>query len=137
MDAQIFEVMEAEVRSYCRNFPVVFSKGLNATLTDTDGRTYIDMLAGAGVLNYGHNNPRAKRAVLDYVARDGLQHALDMASGAKVKFLQTFKDVILDPRGLDYKVQFTGPTGTNAVEAAIKLRDRSTTFASCSSHRDS
>jgi 4-aminobutyrate aminotransferase-like enzyme len=44
-----------------------------------------------------------------------------MATSAKKQFLQTFEDCILKPRKLQYKFQFTGPTGTNAVEAAIKL----------------
>ena len=126
MDAQIFEVMEAEVRSYCRNFPVVFSKGRNATLTDDSGRDYIDMLAGAGVLNYGHNTPAIRQAVVDYLMQDGVAHALDMYTVAKRDFLTALRDIILAPRGLDYKVTFPGPTGTNAVETAFKFARRAT-----------
>ncbi|MEM7315967.1 MAG: aspartate aminotransferase family protein, partial [Planctomycetota bacterium] len=77
--------------------------------------------AGAGVLNYGHNNPVSKQALLDYIQRDGVQHGLDTATSAKVDFLQAFDQVVLKPRNLNYKVQFAGPTGTNSVEAAIKL----------------
>lgn len=117
----IFEQLESKVRSYSRSFPTVFSEARWSTLIDEEGREYIDFLSGAGTLNYGHNNPTLKQVLLDYVESDGIVHGLDMATTAKADFLRTFKEVILDPRGLDYKVQFTGPTGTNAVEAALKI----------------
>ena len=58
---------------------------------------------------------------MEYLASGGVLHSLDMTTRAKVDFLERLRDVILRPRGLDYKVQFPGPTGTNAVEAALKL----------------
>lgn len=126
MNKQIFEKHEAQVRSYCRSFPTVFKSGISATLTDVDGNTYIDFLAGAGALNYGHNNPAIKRAVMNYLEGNGVVHALDMYTEAKATFIQTLYDVILAPRGLDYKVTFPAPTGTNAVETAMKLARRAT-----------
>jgi len=116
-----FERLESEVRSYCRAFPTVFSKARGAFLYDEQGREYLDFFAGAGTLNYGHNHPAIKQAVLDYLEADGVVHSLDMMTIAKRAFLEAFETDILGPRGLDYKVQFTGPTGTNAVEAALKL----------------
>jgi diaminobutyrate-2-oxoglutarate transaminase len=116
-----FDRLESEVRGYIRSFPTVFAKAQNAVLTDERGNQYIDFFAGAGSLNYGHNNPLLKEALLEYVASDGIVHGLDMATCAKQKFLETFEERILKPRKLQYKMQFTGPTGTNAVEAAIKL----------------
>lgn len=113
--------LESEVRGYVRLFPTVFNKARGSILTDTDGKDYIDFFCGAGTLNYGHNNPKAKRALIEYIQSDGIQHSLDTATKAKVEFLRAFEDIILKPRKLDYKIQFTGPTGTNAVEAAIKL----------------
>jgi len=121
MNMETFEHLESEVRSYCRAFPTVFEKARGHELIDQDGKRYVDFFAGAGVLNYGHNNPRLKRRLLEYLESDGLVHSLDMASTAKAAFLERFREVILEPRGLDYKVQFPGPTGTNAVEAALKL----------------
>lgn len=119
---EIFKQNESDVRSYCRSFPVVFNKALGAELFSEDGSRYIDFLAGAGTLNYGHNHPVLKQALLDYIESDGLTHGLDMYSAAKERFLETFNRIILEPRGMqDYLVQFTGPTGTNAVEAALKL----------------
>ncbi|MBZ9538144.1 diaminobutyrate--2-oxoglutarate transaminase [Modicisalibacter tunisiensis] len=121
MQTQILERMESEVRTYSRSFPVVFTKAQNARLTDEDGREYIDFLAGAGTLNYGHNNPHIKQALLDYLSSDGIVHGLDFWTAAKRDYLETLENVILKPRGLDYKVHLPGPTGTNAVEAAIRL----------------
>ncbi len=121
MSIDTINKLESEVRGYVRNFPCVFTHARGARLTDEDGREYIDFFAGAGVMNYGHNHPNLKRALLDYLAEDRIVHSLDMATAAKVRFLERFDEVILKPRGLDYRVQFPGPTGTNAVEAALKL----------------
>lgn len=117
----VFENIESAVRSYCRRFPAVFSKARNASLEDESGRQYIDFLSGAGALNYGHNNPEVRDRLVEYLLSDGIVQSLDLHTSAKKDFLRTFNDVILAPRGYDYRVQFTGPTGTNAVEAALKL----------------
>lgn len=116
-----FEKHESEVRGYCRNFPAVFDTARGAWLYDQQGRRYLDFFAGAGSLNYGHNNPVLKQALLAYIERDGVTHSLDMYTAAKQRFIERFNEVILKPRGMDYKLQFPGPTGTNAVEAALKL----------------
>ncbi|WP_367135828.1 MULTISPECIES: diaminobutyrate--2-oxoglutarate transaminase [Streptomyces] len=117
----VFETLESEVRSYCRSWPAVFDRAQGSRMYDEDGHTYLDFFAGAGALNYGHNNPVLKRALLDYIERDGVTHGLDMGTTAKRAFLEAFQDVVLRPRDLPYKVMFPGPTGTNAVEAALKL----------------
>ncbi|WP_407840895.1 diaminobutyrate--2-oxoglutarate transaminase [Streptomyces sp. DSM 116496] len=117
----VFETLESEVRSYCRAWPVVFEHATGSRLYDEHGSGYLDFFAGAGSLNYGHNNPVLKRALLDYLERDGITHGLDMATTAKRSFLETFRSHVLEPRALNYKVMFPGPTGTNAVEAALKL----------------
>ena len=116
-----FERLESEVRSYSRDFPVVFDRASGPFLYDVDGRRYIDFFCGAGALNYGHNEPRMKQALVEYLLADGVTHSLDMATRAKAAFLERFESVVLAPRGTDYKVQFTGPTGANGVEAALKL----------------
>ncbi|ARZ70722.1 diaminobutyrate--2-oxoglutarate transaminase [Streptomyces sp. HU2014] len=117
----VFEALESEVRSYCRSWPAVFDRAQGSRMYDEDGHTYLDFFAGAGALNYGHNNPVLKRALLDYLERDGVTHGLDMGTTAKRAFLESFQDIVLRPRDLPYKVMFPGPTGTNAVEAALKL----------------
>lgn len=118
---RIFENMESEVRGYIRSFPTIFKKAKGAILTDEQGVEYIDFFAGAGTLNYGHNNQEISDALIKYLQEDGIVHGLDMATTAKKEFIQTFQDNILAPRNLEYKLQFTGPTGTNAVETALKL----------------
>ncbi len=120
-DFSSIDRLESKVRSYCRSFPVVFKRAQGSILEDEEGKKYIDFLAGAGTLNYGHNNPTLKRELLSYIESDGITHGLDMATKAKRDFLETFESLILRPRGMKYKVQFTGPTGTNAVEAALKI----------------
>ena len=121
MDTTIFETTESEVRSYSRGWPTVFSKASGSIMTDEKGREYIDFFAGAGALNYGHNNPALRSALVDYLTTDAPVHALDMMTPAKREFLTAFKELILEPRNLDYKVMFPGPTGTNTVETALKL----------------
>ncbi|NLC76372.1 MAG: diaminobutyrate--2-oxoglutarate transaminase [Clostridia bacterium] len=117
----IFGNIESNVRSYCRSFPDLFTKAKGSKLVAASGKEYIDFFAGAGALNYGHNNDFIKKQVIDYIMGDGVIHALDMYTQAKKEFLVTFNEYILKPRKLNYKIQFPGPTGTNAVEAALKL----------------
>lgn len=117
----VFAEVESEVRSYCRGWPTVMTSASGSWVTDTEGRRYLDFFAGAGALNYGHNNPVLKKSLLEYLGSDGIVHSLDMATSAKQHFLETFQRLILQPRGLDFKVQFPGPTGANSVESALKL----------------
>jgi len=116
-----FDRLESEVRSYCRSFPEVFARAKGSCVIDDSGDEYIDFFAGAGVMSYGHNNEHLKSALLEYIADDGITHGLDMATEAKAAFLETFERIVLEPRRLQYKVMFPGPTGTNSVEAALKL----------------
>jgi diaminobutyrate-2-oxoglutarate transaminase len=118
---KIFEEIESEVQSYARSFPRVFHKAQGEFLFDEDGNRYLDFLAGAGTLNYGHNHPVFKEKLLDYIQNDGITHGLDLHTRAKGEFLESFNEKILKPRNYEYVIQFTGPTGTNAVEAAMKL----------------
>ncbi|WP_250459129.1 diaminobutyrate--2-oxoglutarate transaminase [Microbulbifer litoralis] len=118
---KIFDEIESEVQSYARAFPRIFNKAQGEYLYDEDGTQYLDFLAGAGTLNYGHNNPVFKEALLEYIQADGITHGLDLHTKAKQEFLETFSEKILKPRDLSYVMQFTGPTGTNAVEAAMKI----------------
>lgn len=123
---EVFEEKESQVRSYCRHFPVLLDKAVNAELFTADGKRYLDFLAGAGAINYGHNNPYIKKAILDYLSEDNILHALDLFTVAKQDFLKAFDEIILKPKGLDYKIMCCGATGTNAVEAALKLARKNT-----------
>lgn len=121
MSLEIFNQYESEVRGYIRSFPVLFEKAKMAEIWDETGKRYVDFFAGAGALNYGHNNPEINAALIEYLQNDGIGHALDMGTLAKKAFIENFVNKILKPRNLDYKLQFVGPTGTNAIETALKI----------------
>ena len=121
MIPNVFDRLESEVRTYCRSFPAVFTRAEGATVHDARGRAYLDFFAGAGALNYGHNPRPLRDALIAYLTSGGIVHSLDLHTAAKARFLETFEQLVLRPRGLDMKVMFPGPTGTNAVEAALKL----------------
>ncbi|HDP88580.1 MAG TPA: diaminobutyrate--2-oxoglutarate transaminase [Thioalkalivibrio sp.] len=121
MDIGIFEQYESNVRGYIRSFPTIFTTAKNSTIMDDKGKTYIDFFGGAGSLNYGHNDPAVKAALIEYIQNDGITNALDKATKAKHDFIVAFQETILKPRDMEYKIQFVGPTGTNAVETALKL----------------
>lgn len=117
----VFDEYESQVRSYCRAFPSVFTKAKGSLLYDEFGNEYIDFLCGAGSVNYGHNNPDIKEALIQYLQDDGIAMGLDFHTQAKREFIQYFNELILMPRNLRYRMQFTSPTGTSVVESAIKL----------------
>ncbi len=127
--------LDSEVRSYSRSFPTVFSTASGSRLRAVDGRSWLDFFCGAGALNYGHNEPSLKRALIAFIESDGVMHGLDTATCARNAFLDRFHTAILRPRGMNYRVQFTGPTGANAIEAALKLARKATgrknVFAFC------
>lgn len=117
----VFEQWESNVRSYCRTFSDVYVSAKDCVMVAENGKRYIDFFAGAGALNYGHNNTYIKRKMMDYMENDGVIHGLDMFTTAKRTFIETFQQEVLAPNHYPYKMQFCGPTGTNAVEASIKL----------------
>ena len=117
----IFDRIESSVQSYARSIPRTFSKGKGSRVYDEHGNAYLDFLSGAGSLNYGHNHPYLKQKLIDYILVDGITHSLDLHTEAKAAFLTALERHILVPRDLQYRVMFPGPTGTNAVEAALKI----------------
>ena len=127
---ETFQRLESEVRGYCRNWPVVFDKAVGSHVYDESGKPYLDFFAGAGSLNYGHNNPELKTSLIEYLTDDRIVHSLDAYSVAKREFLKTFEEIILKPRNLDYKIQFPGPTGTNAANNARTTRQYTASISS-------
>ncbi|WP_143595143.1 diaminobutyrate--2-oxoglutarate transaminase [Thioclava sp. DLFJ4-1] len=125
-DKTIFTQRESEARSYCRGFDTVFTSAQGSELTDAEGNTYIDFLAGCSSLNYGHNDPDMKQALIEHLTENKMGHALDLHTDSKAKFLSAFEEHILAPRGMDHKLMFIGPTGANAVEAAMKIARKAT-----------
>lgn len=118
---KVFETYESEVRSYCRIFDEELDYAKGSIIKDVNGNEYIDFFDGAGALNYGHNNDYIKEKIIKYLQEDRIIHALDMYTKAKEKFINCFEEKVLKKKGLNYKIQFPGPTGTNTVEAALKL----------------
>ena len=118
---KVFETYESEVRSYCRIFDEELDYAKGSIIKDVNGNEYIDFFDGAGALNYGHNNDYIKEKIIKYLQEDRIIHALDMYTKAKEEFINCFEEKVLKKKGLNYKIQFPGPTGTNTVEAALKL----------------
>ena len=121
MNKEVYEKYESEVRSYCRKWPVEFTSAKGSIVKDVNGEEYLDFFDGAGALDYGHNPDYIKTKLIEYLENDGIMHALDMHAKPKSEFIKFFEEKVIKPRGLDYKIMFAGPTGTNANEAALKL----------------
>lgn len=112
---------ESNARSYPRRFPIAIRTASGCILTDIDGKTYIDCLAGAGTLALGHNHPEVLDTLRD-VLNSGLPlHTLDLTTPVKDTFVSNLLDTL--PSGLhdQAKIQFCSPSGSDAIEAAIKL----------------
>ena len=107
MNREKIKELESEVKSYCRKYSATFTKAKGSYLYDDDGNKYLDFLAGAGAINYGHNNDYIKKYIIDYISNDGIMHGLDLYTKAKEDFMGTFQTMILKPRKLNYKIQFT------------------------------
>lgn len=120
-NTSVFLKHESEVRGYCRKFDAVFASASGSVMRDVEGNEYIDFLAACGSLNYGHNDPDMREALIKHISGNGLTAGLDLFSIPKREFIEHFHRLILKPRGFDHRLQFTGPTGTNAIEAALKL----------------
>ncbi|HLQ71291.1 MAG TPA: diaminobutyrate--2-oxoglutarate transaminase, partial [Bacillota bacterium] len=64
---QVFDELESQVRSYSRSFPTIFRRSKGYKIWNTEGKEYIDFFAGAGTLNYGHNNDKMKDKLIEYI----------------------------------------------------------------------
>ncbi|MGG6310757.1 diaminobutyrate--2-oxoglutarate transaminase [Paenibacillus macerans] len=115
------EEKESNARSYPRHFPLVIGSAKGTMVTDTEGRTYYDCLAGAGTLALGHNHDTALDAIRGVLERQIPLHALDLATPLKLAFMEEIFSILPEALKERCKIQFCGPTGADAVEAAIKL----------------
>src|SRR2546422_7622604 len=112
---------ESSARTYANSVDRVLSHGSLARLRDTAGREYLDCLSSAGTLALGHNHPEVTRRVKEFLDSGHIQQALDLTTPAKYEFLRTLYEVLPPEFAADARVQFCGPTGADAVEAAGKL----------------
>jgi len=110
---------ESNARSYPRNLPIAIAQGQGSFVRDVDGNVFIDFLAGAGVLSLGHNHPDLVRVMVDQLGQ--LTHGLDFPTPAKDAFVQAQLSMLPESMRDRTRLHFCGPTGANAVDAAIKL----------------
>ncbi|WP_411350110.1 diaminobutyrate--2-oxoglutarate transaminase [Paenibacillus sp. WLX2291] len=115
------EQKESNARAYPRHFPLVISKAKGMMVTDTEGRQYYDCLAGAGTLALGHNHDVVVEAIRDVLNQQIPLHTLDLATPLKLAFMEELFSLLPMEMRDHAKIQFCGPTGADAVEAAIKL----------------
>jgi diaminobutyrate-2-oxoglutarate transaminase len=111
--------VESRARSYPRAVPLALAEGRGATVKDADGNTYLDFFGGAGTLNVGHGNPSVMRAATEQQSQ--LVHALDFPTRARLALMHTLKAVLPGALKRTARIHFGGPTGSDAVEAALKL----------------
>ncbi|WEV48215.1 diaminobutyrate--2-oxoglutarate transaminase [Acinetobacter sp. ESL0695] len=112
--------MESNVRSYPRKLPLAIAKAQGCWVTDVEGKEYLDCLAGAGTLALGHNHPAVIQSIQDTLASGVPLHTLDLTTPLKDKFTETLLSHL--PGGKEeYCLQFCGPSGADATEAAMKL----------------
>jgi diaminobutyrate-2-oxoglutarate transaminase len=121
MSYDYLKLLESNARTYARFFNKVFSTGHGMRVRDSQGNEYIDCLAVAGALPLGHNHPEIKQAVVEYISSDGIQQALDFSTPAKIQFVKDLFSRLPPKLRDDGRIQFCGPTGSDAVEAALKL----------------
>ncbi len=113
------EELESSARSYPRSVPIAIEEGRGATMRDVDGNTFIDFFGGAGVLNVGHNHPDVVKAAAEQ--QDKLVHALDFPTTPKLRLMRKLKGLLPGRLRESARFHFGGPTGSDAIEASLKL----------------
>lgn len=112
---------ESNARSYPRKIPLALKRARGIYVEDVEGRVFIDCLAGAGTLALGHNHPAVIAAIQNVLDSELPLHTLDLTTPVKDQFVQDLFGILPQALTRQAKIQFTGPAGTDAVEAALKL----------------
>ena len=112
---------ESNARSYPRRLPLALKRAKGLYVEDVEGRRFIDCLAGAGTLALGHNHPVVIAAIQQVLSDELPLHTLDLTTPVKDQFVQDLFGLLPGALASEAKIQFCGPTGTDAVEAALKL----------------
>jgi diaminobutyrate-2-oxoglutarate transaminase len=112
---------ESNARSYPRRLPIALERAKGIYVEDTEGRTYIDCLAAAGTLVLGHNHPVVVEAIERALRSELPMQTLDLMTPVKDEFVTELFGVLPEAWAQNARIQFCGPTGTDAVEAALKL----------------
>ena len=116
---------ESNVRSYPRKLPLAIAKAQGVWITDVENNQYLDCLAGAGTLALGHNHPDVLQSIQSVISSGLPLHTLDLTTPLKDEF-SSYLLSLLPGQGKEYCLQFTGPSGADAVEAALKLAKKVT-----------
>ncbi|QCO86508.1 aminotransferase class III-fold pyridoxal phosphate-dependent enzyme [Vibrio neocaledonicus] len=117
---------ESEVRSYPRRLPIAIKQAFGCLVEDTRGQIFLDCLAGAGTLALGYNHPEINQALKEQLDSGLPYQTLDIATSAKTRFIQSVKSFLPQELSENSVIQFCGPSGADAVEAAIKLAKQTT-----------
>lgn len=112
---------ESNARSYPRKFPVALKSAKGVWVEDVEGNRYLDFLCGAGTLALGHNDEEVNQAMVKLLTGDYPLHTLDLTTPVKDQFVQTILSLLPEELKDNAKIQFCSPSGTDAVDAAIKL----------------
>ncbi|TXS18433.1 MULTISPECIES: diaminobutyrate--2-oxoglutarate transaminase family protein [Streptomyces] len=112
---------ESAARTYARSLPIVPVRARGMTIEGADGRRYLDCLSGAGTLALGHNHPVVLEAVRKVIDSGAPLHVLDLATPVKDAFTTELFSTLPREFADNARIQFCGPAGTDAVEAAFKL----------------
>ena len=120
-ELQYLKGVESRARTYAATFTRMFVAGRGIYLRDSHDEEYIDCLMNAGALALGHNHRQVKAAVMDFIAGDRVQQALDLATPAKFEFVRELFSLLPPAFANNAKIQFCGPSGSDAIEAALKL----------------
>jgi len=112
---------ESNARSYPRKFPIAINKAKGSWIEDVQGTTYLDFLCGAGTLALGHNDEEVNQAMVDLITSGAPLHTLDLTTPTKDRFVETIFSLVPQELQTNGKIQFCSPSGTDAVDAAIKL----------------
>lgn len=111
--------LEAKTVAYPHNLPIAFDAARGATIRDVDGNIFLDFFGGIGVANVGHSNPYVVEAVTEAI--EDLVNTIDFPTEARIKFMEALDEIVPGDLSGNNRIVFGGPTGTNAIEAAIKL----------------
>ncbi|EHA1204324.1 pyridoxal phosphate-dependent class III aminotransferase [Vibrio alginolyticus] len=117
---------ESEVRSYPRRLPIAIKQAFGCLVEDTRGQIFLDCLAGAGTLALGYNHPEINQALKEQLDSGLPYQTLDIATSVKTTFIQSVKSFLPQELSENSVIQFCGPSGADAVEAAIKLAKQTT-----------
>ncbi|MFE0643528.1 diaminobutyrate--2-oxoglutarate transaminase family protein [Streptomyces sp. NPDC058877] len=112
---------ESAARTYARSLPIVPVRARGVTIEGADGRRYLDCLSGAGTLALGHNHPVVLEAIRKVLDSGAPLHVLDLATPLKDAFTSELFATLPGELADDARIQFCGPAGTDAVEAALTL----------------